>query len=80
MNPGLNLASLGAPDCFQFLGIDGSVVFLPSGATGSVVFPVPNNTAFNGVHIGTQSAVFAAGVNPLGILTSNGLDLGIGIQ
>lgn len=79
-NPGLNLASLGAPGCFQFLGIDGSVVFLPAGATGSVVFPVPNNPAFSGVHIGTQSAVFAAGVNPLGILTSNGLDLGIGIQ
>lgn len=80
LNPGLSLASLGAPGCFQFLGIDGSVVFLPSGTTGSMVFPVPNNAVFNGVHVGTQSAVFAAGANQLGVVTSNGLDLTIGIQ
>lgn len=79
-NPGIDLTSLGMPGCFQYVNLDTSVVFLPSAGSGTYAFGIPNNPSYSGVHVYTQSAAFAAGVNPLGVLSSNGVDLMIGIQ
>ncbi len=79
-NPGVDLAPLGMPGCKQFLGIAASLVFLPTGSTGTMTYGVPNNAAFSGVHIQLQAASFAAGANATGVITSNGVDLGIGTQ
>jgi len=56
------------------------VVILPSGNTASRPFTVPNDPAFMGLHVYSQSVTATPGVNPFGALTSNGLDLGIGLQ
>jgi hypothetical protein len=77
---GLDLGGIGMPGCRQFVGLDATVVFLPSGGSGSRPLPIPNNPALSGLRVSSQSAVFATGVNPLGVLASNGLDLLIGIQ
>jgi hypothetical protein len=46
----------------------------------SVTTPVviPNNPAFVGVSMAAQSASYVPGVNALGFLSSNGMDLSLG--
>jgi hypothetical protein len=66
--------------CRQFVGLDSSVVFFPSNGSGTRSMTIPNNPAYSGLHVYSQSAAFSAGVNPLGVLASNGLNLLIGVQ
>jgi hypothetical protein len=77
-NPGLDLSGLGMPGCRQFVALDSSQLFLPSGGTGSTSFTVPNNPVYAGMHVYAQSAAFSPGANVLGVLSSNGLDLLVG--
>jgi hypothetical protein len=77
---GINLVGLGMPDCFQYLSLDATVVFLPSGGTGTQPFTVPNVPGLAGVIMLAQSAAFAPGVNALGILSSNGMRLTIDVN
>jgi len=78
INPGIDLTGIGMPGCRQYLSIDASQVFFPAGTTAATNFGVPNNAAFVSVHVFAQSAVFAPGLNPLGVISSNGVDLRIG--
>jgi len=79
-NPGLDLTSIGMPGCSQFVGLDTSSLFFPAGGTGSTPFVLPNNPVYAGMHVYAQSAAFAAGVNPLGVLSSNGVTLVIDVN
>ena len=79
-NPGVSLAPLGMPNCFQYVGLDFANAFVPSGATGTFAFAVPNNAGLAGLRFFCQSATFSAGVNPLGVLASNGLDFLVGTR
>lgn len=79
-NPGLDLSGIGMPGCRQYVGLDSTNVFLPSGGTGSVALNVPNNPALSGLHVFSQSAAFVTGANALGVQSSNGLALTIGIN
>jgi hypothetical protein len=74
-NPGLPLAGLGMPGCQQYVGLDAVSLFFPSGGTGSNSFSIPNNPAYAGMHVFSQSAAFVTGLNPLGVISSNGVDL-----
>jgi len=73
--PGFDLAPLGAPGCYQHVGVSASAVFLPSGNTGTIPFAIPNNPGLAGVRVFAQSLALTPSVNPLGVVTSNGLDL-----
>lgn len=73
--PGIPLAIIGAPDCFQNSSIAATAVFVPAGSTGSVPLDVPNTTAPSGLHVYGQSLALTPSLNPLGLITSNGLDL-----
>jgi hypothetical protein len=77
-NPGIDLTVIGMPGCSKYT--DGSVtqIFLVGGSTASVVFNIPNVPAYVGIHVFAESATFSAGFNALGVIASNGLDLGIG--
>jgi hypothetical protein len=79
-NPGLDLGSIGMPGCRQYVGLDASNVFIPSGGTGTIALGVPNNPALSGLHVFSQSAAFVVGANALGVQSSNGLALTIGIN
>jgi hypothetical protein len=74
-NPGIDLTSIGMPGCRQYVGLDFTSIFAVSGATASMPLSVPNNAALAGVRVQTQSATFTPGLNPLGVLSSNGLTL-----
>ena len=41
---------------------------------------IPNNPALAGLHVYSQSLTFTAGYNPLGIVFSNGLNLGLDVR
>lgn len=75
-DPGIDLTALGMPGCERYVGLDATVVFFPVGGVGSQAFAVPNNTAFVGVVMTVQSACLVPGVNQLGAISSNGVELG----
>jgi hypothetical protein len=74
-DPGLDLTGLGMPGCRQYVGLDASLLFLPAGGIGSQSFQVPNVAGFAGVSVKSQSAAFIPGFNPLGVISSNGIEL-----
>jgi hypothetical protein len=79
VNPGVSLASFGAPSCFQYQGAE--VVQVNFGVSGGQFlqnFPIPLSTAYNGLLVYSQSAALAAGQNQLGILFSNGTRMFMG--
>lgn len=78
LTPAVNLGIIGAPDCFQHLNFFSNSVFLVSGTTATIPWAIPNNNALNGVALFGQSLTFTPGFNPLGVLTSNGVQLVVG--
>jgi hypothetical protein len=79
-NPGIDLTILGMPGCRQFVGLDTTLTFFPVSGTGSVSLFIPNVPVYAGLHLYSQGAAFVAGVNPLGALASNGVDLKLDIN
>lgn len=76
-DPGLPLAAIGMPGCFQYAGLDVNQGLGFTNPTSSVPFVLPNNMLFAGIALRSQSAAFVPGVNALGALSSNGLELQI---
>jgi len=77
--PGVDLGTLGMPGCRLYAGLDVLNTFVIGGATTAVSFPVPNVAGASGVVIMNQSAVLKTGVNAFGAITSNALQLLLGI-
>jgi hypothetical protein len=72
--PGVDLGFLGAPGCLQLINTAGSSSVLLFGSpTVSHSVTIPNVASFAGIIFFTQSASLTPGVNPLGLLTSNGV-------
>jgi hypothetical protein len=62
------------------VGLDSSVVIVASGGSASRGISLPNNPSYAGMHIYSQSAAFSTGANALGVVASNGLNLGLNLQ
>jgi hypothetical protein len=77
-NPGIDLTPLGMPTCFQYSGTDVPTFFVPAGSSFTYPLVVPNNPSLSGLPVYSQAAAFAASLNPLGIITSNGLAMVLG--
>ncbi|MEY3161010.1 MAG: hypothetical protein RIT25_1001 [Planctomycetota bacterium] len=77
---GLPLASLGLPGCSQYAGLDSTQVFFVTGSTASIPLTLPSQPSFAGLHVYGQSLAFAPGINLLGAVTSNGIDLTVDVQ
>ena len=75
---GIDLASLGAPGCNQYVGADSTAIVIPTAGTATRPIVLPANTGFLGFEIYGQSGVFATGANALGMMFTNGLRLRIG--
>lgn len=80
LQPGIDLAPLGAPGCRQYVGLGGSAtdVFQPVGSAGVHGYPIPTGPALAGLPLFAQTAAVVPGANGLGLLTSNGVDAAIG--
>jgi hypothetical protein len=71
------LGGLGAPGCSRYVQPLATNLFFIGGSTVNVSFPVVNDPFLLGLHIFGQSATYSPGQNPLSVLFSNGLDLGL---
>jgi hypothetical protein len=78
--PGVDLGPLGMPTCTLYAGLDVLNTFLTPTSSASVPWSVPNVPAANGVLVMNQSAVLKAGINPFGAITSNALQLLVGLN
>ena len=76
ITPGLSLAPLGAPRCFQYVG-SGSVFFGASAPVANFPLPIPAAASLVGLTLYTQGAALDS-INALGVITSNGLRVVIG--
>ncbi|MCA8976464.1 MAG: trypsin-like peptidase domain-containing protein [Planctomycetes bacterium] len=73
---GQSLAGVGMPGCFQYCSQDALIAVLTGGvSTYPFQLSLPTATVWNGMHLFTQAATLSAGVNTLGALASNGIDL-----
>ena len=81
-NPGISLAGLGMPDCYQYCSFDASVLAIAPGTSHTSPFAVPSNPAFAGVIVLSQAAAFnpVAVPNPVGAISSNGVELVLNIN
>jgi hypothetical protein len=77
-DPGLSLAPFGMAGCSQFVGLDTTVIAPMAAPSANLAFAIPSTTTLNGVLIYAQSATFSPGLNPLGVITSNGLRMRVG--
>ena len=82
--PGIDLGIIGAPGCAALTDVNAgtgnaiSNLGLP-GLSLQSSLPLPNNPALAGLRVFSQSAWLDATANALGITTSNGLELVLGI-
>ncbi|MBM3973162.1 MAG: hypothetical protein FJ301_03570 [Planctomycetes bacterium] len=81
--PGLDLGLIGAPGCSALVDISTGVGNLISnlglpGVSMSIAFPLPNNPAFAGLSVFSQSIWLDPTVNAFGMLVSNGVDFTLG--
>ena len=77
----LDLTNLGMQGCFQLTSAEAfalPVTYQP--ATGNAVFEmgIPNDVVWMGLRLYLQSYFLAPGANPLGVVTSNGIEWTIG--
>jgi hypothetical protein len=77
---GVDLTPLGAPGCKQYESLDADVLFFVAGsATHTFSMNIPNNAALGGTTIFTQAAVLSPGINQLGVISSNGGRMVVGL-
>jgi hypothetical protein len=76
--PGLDLGPIGMPGCALYASLD-SVQTVPlAGFPTTVPLALPANPALSGLVLQAQAATLTPGATPLGLVSSNGLELVLG--
>lgn len=78
INPGFDLTVICMPGCFQQSSMDGKLLFFVTGNSATVPIWIQDFPVFHGVHVYLQSLALSSGFNSMGMLSSNGVDLGLG--
>jgi hypothetical protein len=76
----VSLTFLGLPGCELYQTIDVSILWGQVGNSGTVPWPLPNNSVLAGFEVYCQSATLTPGINAFGMAISNGLNLTVGIN
>jgi hypothetical protein len=77
--PGIDLGPIGMPGCALYASLDSlQTVPLTVGAPTTVPLPLPASPALSGVVLQAQGATLTPGATPLGLVSSNGLELLLG--
>jgi hypothetical protein len=79
VDPGLDLAALGMPGCFQYAGLTALYTVNVAAGASTYAMPIPNDPTLMGFQMFAQSVGFAIGANTSGLVTSNGVALTIGV-
>lgn len=75
----IDLAAVGAPNCFLRTIPIATLLATPAGAGATVQFPLPLDPYLAGASLYAQGLAVEPGLNALGAFTSNGLELRIGL-
>lgn len=75
----LDLTPIGMQGCYQLANLDSKLLFVTPGPIATSALPIPNNTALLGLVLYSQAATFSSGFNALGILSSNGGEIRVGL-
>ncbi|MBK8098331.1 MAG: hypothetical protein IPK26_14570 [Planctomycetes bacterium] len=78
-DPGIDLTSVGAGGCFRYTGLDATNVVIPNAGQSVYNTGIPNNPSLMGLPLKSQTWALAPGANTLGMITSNGVAMVVGI-
>lgn len=80
--PGIELSSLGMPTCYLHVSPTPAAVDTPPVVGPTAIRPlvIPPSTSLQGAQLVSQSGAFVLGINPFGMVTSNGLDLRLNVN
>lgn len=74
VDPGIDLTGLGAPGCFQRIDlVTAATVLIFGSPTATYSLTLPNDPTLAGLPLAGQSASLVPGINPLSVITSNGV-------
>jgi hypothetical protein len=78
--PPIDLSGVGMPGCFGYaeLPCDATVYAVPA-ASVQIGEPIPNVTALVGVTLVGQALAYFPGITPVGLVSSNGMVLTVGL-
>jgi hypothetical protein len=79
VEPGIDLGSIGMPDCRRYTGLDVTVFLVPSAGQSIYNLTVPNDPSLQGLPVSAQTWALAPGANALGMTNSNGVAMVVGI-
>ena len=79
LNPPIDLAALGMPGCTQYISLDAFATFVATGSSYTFPLTIPNNPVLQGYTVYTQASTLSPGFNPLGVITSNGGTIAMGL-
>jgi hypothetical protein len=79
-----NLANVGMPGCTAWVdsvtpGASVTLAFITNGTSAPINLPIPNNASFVAMSVFAQVATASAGFTPLGVITSNGTQIDLGL-
>lgn len=77
-DPGIELSSLGMPDCYLFTSLDLMFPFFPAAQSGSHTIAIPNQASLTGFELHAQGVAWDFPANAFGMVSSNGLTLRLG--
>jgi hypothetical protein len=80
LQPGFDLAPIGMPGCQLHLVVAGALVGAPAGGAASFAIPIPNDPSLAGARAHVQALAIDPAANTLGLVTSNGSSLLIGLR
>ena len=78
-DPGVDLGIIDMPLCYLYLNLDVISTLLASGGQAVYTWAVPTGPGWLGLEVTAQSVAFATGLNPAGIVSSNGIALTLGL-
>lgn len=78
-NPGLDLSSIGAPGCWLYSSSEETLCFATPSPSVRIPLAVPYDQALVGLDLIVQAALLTPGVNDLGVVTTNGGSIRVGL-
>ncbi len=78
-SPGIDLTVLGMNGCELYASLDALLTVPLVGPPTPFPFAIPNTQALVGMNLSAQAATLVPGLNPLGLSSSNGLRMVLGI-
>ncbi|MCC7065882.1 MAG: hypothetical protein IT456_23955 [Planctomycetes bacterium] len=78
-SPAIDLTSVGMPGCFGHLVSPVWTLFFAPGVSQQVAETIPNDVSLVGVNLLGQAVIYGSSLTPLGLVSSNAMQLSVGL-